>query len=172
MLDKFKFFKKDNDELKFPVSTPHKNVLDPEDLEMRNEQLKFSNQYQPFGKHSTLDDKILNNEIFLNKLTSLITANNYFIQMMTMNLESQILKTLETRYDFTPTDKLKQLVESGNSELIRINSALADKTEKLAIVESKIEQALQNMTPEINKMLTKIAHSVLHDTGTNVNKFE
>lgn len=117
----------------------------------------------------SIPNDLVSDEILLNKLANKIINNNFFIQMVSTATESLLLKTLENRYDFIPTDKLKKSIEENHNELNRINSALADKTNKLVLVEEKISEALQNMAPKIHKMLSEVAQTVLHDKSTKAN---
>lgn len=175
MINKFKGMLKSNssEEVLFPPATKNKNhakegnthspTLHPQplaDTSTTSATPHTDNQVQTLSNTS------------LNNIAHQITTNTTFMQMLAAMVEPLILHTLETRYDFAPTDKLKQFIEDNNNELNRINIALEDKTSKLALVEDKIALALQDIAPKISKMLTDVAHTVLHNTGTNSNKSE
>ncbi|MBP9741740.1 MAG: hypothetical protein KBD37_00105 [Burkholderiales bacterium] len=172
MFNKFKSLKNRDEPTIFP------NLKDKDILNLNGGNDNVVIQMQPDKSHKSSANqlhndeallKALSNEIILQKIANVIINDHRFIQWLTISVEESILKTLEMKYDLTPTDKLKKYIEDNSNELIRINAALEDKTTKLTIVENKITEALQNIAPQVNKMLTDVAQSILHNIGTNIN---
>lgn len=165
MFDRFKSLKSKEKELSiFP------NLKDRNELNLNeNNNIKIQEQFLSgdLGLNSENLSRILSNEIIIKQMANIIVNNNRFIEKLTISIETSILKNLELKYDLTPTDKLKKFIEDNSNELNRINTALEDKTIKLAIVENKIAEALQSIAPQVNKMLTDVAQSILHNIGTN-----
>lgn len=165
MFDRFKSLKSKEKELSiFP------NLKDRNELNLNeNNNIKIQEQFisGDLGLNNENLSRILSNEIIIKQMANIIVNNNRFIEKLTISIETSILKNLELKYDLTPTDKLKKFIEDNSNELNRINTALEDKTIKLAIVENKIAEALQSIAPQVNKMLTDVAQSILHNIGTN-----
>lgn len=124
----------------------------------------------PSGENTMSEAQIIellnNNEIFKSRLASTISNNSIFIQTLVGLIVPEVVNIFQERYDLTPTDKLKQSIMELSTESDRINKALEEKGKKLSIVENKIAEALNNIAPQVTKMLSDVAHSVLHDAGT------